>query len=169
MPTCNVAFPLVTKQWWSWTQTTTSSPQYTQQLLLYSSVQKVACSILVPLVGEEPLVSLCLVAISMTQEDENAPFEILRVLLTLSRSLAFLFYQHQYGIKINMNHILISDGAYHNSGSRTRWAKENFNDLIRLNERDCTNKETSRSDTLVLRRYFQVTEYRIYEHTWDGF
>jgi len=32
-----------------------------------------------------------------------------------------------------------------------------------------TDKETSRSDTLVLRRYFQVTEYRVYEHTWDGF
>ena len=32
-----------------------------------------------------------------------------------------------------------------------------------------SNKETSRSDTLVLRRYFQVTEYRVYEHAWDGF
>jgi len=32
-----------------------------------------------------------------------------------------------------------------------------------------TYKETSTSDTLVLRRYFQVTEYRVYEHTWDGF
>jgi len=32
-----------------------------------------------------------------------------------------------------------------------------------------TDKETSTSDTPVLRRYSQETEYTVYEHIWDGF